>query len=201
MHILSPETYNCRSWIRGRERMTVENISWSISSCQTQRSNLQLLDHQSDSDLIEPPWPAPFIWNTFISNSCYLKPKSLTPWSLRQFESAMVNKLISQNYCFKSNWLFKGQYRFNFLHYPCIWNPFTSNSCYPKPKSLGLVVQSVVSLTSSLRVISLTVLADSIYHILIFFAGKMWVAFALQKLLTYFQQKISAYLLITWCKF
>ena len=38
---------------------------------------------------------------------------------------------------------------------------------------LGPVVQSVVSLSSSLRVISLTVLADSIYNILIFFAGKM----------------------------
>ena len=34
-------------------------------------------------------------------------------------------------------------------------------------------VQSVVSLTSSLRVISLTVLADSIHNILIFFAEKM----------------------------
>ena len=34
----------------------------------------------------------------------------------------------------------------------------------------GPVVQSIVSLTSSLRVISLTVLADSIYNILIFFA-------------------------------
>ena len=41
------------------------------------------------------------------------------------------------------------------------------------PYSLGPVVQSVVSLTSSLRVISLTVLADSIYNILIFFAEKM----------------------------
>ena len=61
----------------------------------------------------------------------------------------------------------------------------------------GPVVQSVVSLTSSLRVISLTVLADSIHNILIFFAEKMWVAFALQKLLTFFQQKISAYLRIT----
>ena len=68
-------------------------------------------------------------------------------------------------------------------------------------KYLGPVVQSVVSLTSSLRVISLTVLADSIYNILIFFAEKMWVAFALQKLLTFFQQKISAYLCITWFKF
>ena len=67
--------------------------------------------------------------------------------------------------------------------------------------NLGPVVQSVVSLTSSLRVISLTVLADSIHNILIFFAEKMWVAFALQKLLIFFQQKISAYLHITRCKF
>ena len=37
----------------------------------------------------------------------------------------------------------------------------------------GPVVQSIVSLTSSLRVISLTVLADSIYNILISFAEKM----------------------------
>ena len=40
-------------------------------------------------------------------------------------------------------------------------------------KMLGPVVQSIVSLTSSLRVILLTVLADSIYSILIFFAEKM----------------------------
>ena len=63
------------------------------------------------------------------------------------------------------------------------------------------VVQNIVSLTSSLRVISLTVLADSIHNILIFFAEKMWVAFALQKLLTFFQQKITAYLHIIRCKF
>ena len=31
MHILSPETDNCPSCISGRGRMTVENISWSIS--------------------------------------------------------------------------------------------------------------------------------------------------------------------------
>ena len=64
----------------------------------------------------------------------------------------------------------------------------------------GPFVQSFVSLTSLLRVISLTVLADSMYNILIFFAEKMWVAFVLQKLLTFFQQKISAYLRITRCK-
>ena len=54
-------------------------------------------------------------------------------------------------------------------------------------KAQGPVVQSVVSLTTSLRVISLTVLADPIHNILIFFAEKMWVAFAL----TFFQQKIQ----------
>ena len=36
----------------------------------------------------------------------------------------------------------------------------------------GPVVQSVISLTSSLRVILLTVLADSLHNILIFFAEK-----------------------------
>ena len=41
------------------------------------------------------------------------------------------------------------------------------------PLLLGPVVQSIVSLTSSLRVISLTLLADSIYNMLIFFAEKM----------------------------
>ena len=47
--ILSPETDNCPSWISGSERMTGENISWSISTkecCQTQRwSNPQPADH------------------------------------------------------------------------------------------------------------------------------------------------------------
>ena len=71
---------------------------------------------------------------------------------------------------------------------------FLINSKYCKQ---GPVVQRVVSLTSSLRVILLTVLADLIDNILIFFAEKMWVACALQKLLTFFQQKISAYLRIT----
>ena len=44
---------------------------------------------------------------------------------------------------------------------------------YKVQNILDPVVQSVVSLTSSLRVISLIILADSIYNILIFFAEKM----------------------------
>ena len=50
-----------------------------------------------------------------------------------------------------------------------------SHYCHSKFGDIvqGPVVQSVVSLTSSLRVILLTVLVDSIYNILIFFAEKM----------------------------
>ena len=44
--------------------------------------------------------------------------------------------------------------------------------CAREYENQGPVVQSIVSLTSSLRVISLTVLADSIYNIMIFFAEK-----------------------------
>ena len=50
-----------------------------------------------------------------------------------------------------------------------IENFTTKNNKFSDKKS----GQSVVSLTSSLRVISLTVLADSMYNILIFFAEKM----------------------------
>ena len=50
-----------------------------------------------------------------------------------------------------------------------------------QPAHLGLVVQSIVSLTSSLRVISLTVLAESIYNILIFFAEKSYSHFFSKK--------------------
>ena len=46
------------------------------------------------------------------------------------------------------------------------------NTDVTKIRDLGPVVQSVISLTSLLRVISLTVLADSIHNILIFFAEK-----------------------------
>ena len=53
----------------------------------------------------------------------------------------------------------------------------------------GPFVQSVVSLTSSLRVISLTVLADSIYNILIFFAEKNVSSFCTAKATRIFSAK------------
>ena len=56
---------------------------------------------------------------------------------------------------------------------------------------LGPVVQSVVSLTSSLRVISLTVLADSIHNILIFFAEKNVSSFCTASYSHFFSKKIQ----------
>ena len=62
VHILSPETDNCPSWTSGRERMTVENISWSISTkecCRPRRgSNPRPPGLQSDAHPTAPPRPA-----------------------------------------------------------------------------------------------------------------------------------------------
>ena len=54
------------------------------------------------------------------------------------------------------------------IHQYSIFNKFLQSCIH-----LGPVVQSVVSLMSSLRVISLTVLVGTIYNILKFFAEKM----------------------------
>ena len=66
MHILSPETDNCPSWISGRERMTVVNISWSISMkecCWPRRGlNPRPPGLQSDAHPTEPPRPAHVWW-------------------------------------------------------------------------------------------------------------------------------------------
>ena len=62
MLILSPETDNCPSWVSGRERMTVENISWSLSTkecCRPRRgSNPRPPGLQSNAHPTEPPRPA-----------------------------------------------------------------------------------------------------------------------------------------------
>ena len=66
-YFLLPETDNCPSWISGRERMTVKNISWSSATkeccwtggCQ-QGLNLGPPELQSDSHLTEPLRPEGF---------------------------------------------------------------------------------------------------------------------------------------------
>ena len=60
-------------------------------------------------------------------------------------------------------------------------------------RAQGPVVQSMVSLTSSLRGQLVKCFTTLLLSTLIFFVEKMREAFALQKLLTFFQQKILAY--------
>ena len=147
-------------------------------------------------DLIWDCLKANFVnfWQLFAGTHPYFHFRIITwmgfsPNLLYQFWRSYL-PATCPDFCFQTMTSSKYQWIFTitcYMHWYC--------------RDLGPVVQSVVSLTSSLRVISLTILADSIYNILIFFAEKMWVAFALKKLLTFFQQKISAYLRITWCKF
>ena len=59
-------------------------------------------------------------------------------------------------------------------------------------RKLGLVVQSIISLTSSLRGQLVKCFMTSLPNTLICFIEKMREAYALQKLLTFFQQKILA---------
>ena len=72
VHILSPETDNCPSWISGREKMTVENISWSVSTkefCRPRRtSSLQPPDYQSNSHQTEPPRPTTDYKQNYLRN-------------------------------------------------------------------------------------------------------------------------------------
>ena len=58
----------------------------------------------------------------------------------------------------------------------------------------GPVVQSIISLTSSLRGQLVKCFKTLLPNTMIFFVEKMGEAFALQKLLTFFQQKILAYI-------
>ena len=86
-------------------------------------------------------------------------------------------KSVVQNQC--------NSHKHNFKKFEHFW------ATWPR---LFQVVPSIVSLTSSLRdqlVKSLTTLLPNTH---IFFVEKMREAFALQKLLTFFQQKILAYL-------
>ena len=62
--------------------------------------------------------------------------------------------------------------------------------------SLGPVVQSIISLTSSLTGQLVKCFMTLKPNILKYFVEKLREAFAMQKLLTFFQQKIMAYFII-----
>ena len=80
----------------------------------------------------------------------------------------LLNKLIIKG----NGYIFKGSNSVKIVLSPFLKEVYSKRNEFMCIQ-LGPVVQSVVSLTSSLRVILLTVLADSIHNILIFFAEKM----------------------------
>ena len=68
------------------------------------------------------------------------------------------------------------------------------DSIHHKVNGLGPVVQSIVSLTTSLRRQLVKYMPTKLSNTLLFFVGNMSESFALQKILTFFQQKIIVYL-------
>ena len=58
---------------------------------------------------------------------------------------------------------------------------------------LGPDVQNFVSLTSSVKTNALTVVAKVFFKYIDIFAAKMWVDFAVQKLLTFFSKNINGF--------
>ena len=83
MHILSPETDNCPSWISGRERMTVENISWSISTkdCCRPRRGLN-------------PRP-PGLQSDGASNWATVAESVMVPWRLILYNTPSLDNCLS----------------------------------------------------------------------------------------------------------
>ena len=71
---------------------------------------------------------------------------------------------------------------------------FFFDTLYNSGRRLGPVVQRIISLTSSLRGQLLKCFMTLFQNTMIFIVEKIGEAFALQKLLTFFQQKILAYI-------
>ena len=95
VHILSPETYNCPSWISGREKMTLENISWSWKNAADLGGGWtrDLLVSSRTAHPTEPPRLAHPTCNcqpiTLLDPDCwykftYLMPNSVDPEDLKK---------------------------------------------------------------------------------------------------------------------
>ena len=102
MHILSPENDNCPSWIRGRDRMTVENISWSnlhermLPTRRDRTSNLLItsrtciqLSHRGQQYVfVEKEEKHQYFWNA----------KSILSWAIDNYGTARKYfRMLSSN--------------------------------------------------------------------------------------------------------
>ena len=104
-----------------------------------------------------------------------------------------LNKLLASTVCYRRNGrkLKLGSFPLNINSMESRLT-FYSKSMRFFHKNLGPVVQSIVSLTSSLRGQLVKCFTTLQPNTLKFFVEKMREAFAVQKLLTFFQQKILA---------
>ena len=87
-----------------------------------------------------------------------------------------------------------GENKFEWIYPKLVISLISLLVSFCREKYQGPVVQSIISLTSSLRGQFIKCFTTLLPNKLIFFVEKMREAFALQKLLTFFQQKILAYL-------
>ena len=87
--------------------------------------------------------------------------------------SKSIQNPVVKNYQKMATWKKLTFDESNFFQHHIVLPTHVQNVCNESAKYQGPIVQSVVSLTSSLRVILLNVLADSMYNILIFFAEKL----------------------------
>ena len=104
VHILLPVTDNFPSWISGGERMTIENISWSISTKKLLRIlpglNPQPPDHQSEAHATES-----------LRLAKYSDTLSLHTCICRDSRSSTYILCVLEN----EKWLFKPVIRFLFI--------------------------------------------------------------------------------------
>ena len=76
--------------------------------------------------------------------------------------------------CPQYQWIYQVWWKFFFFK----WSHCDDTRTWPSPQTLGPVVQSIISLTSSLVVNMLTVLVSTISNLHVFLLKKMWLAFA-----------------------
>ena len=93
VHILSPEINNCPLWISGKESMTAENISWSISMKKCSQT-------QQGSN----PWPPHYQMDMHLTEPLRSAYNWLIKVQVKQTGKLFSDKLFFSDYIFKYCW-------------------------------------------------------------------------------------------------
>ena len=118
LHILMPKTDNSPSWIRGKERMIVENISWSITTKEcfwpSRGRTHKLLITSLDAHPSEPMRPA----NYFVDTASYLDLCAGCSRHNNHFTKFLIISHLKQI-----------KHILLHLNTSCSWNPDTQFAC------------------------------------------------------------------------